>query len=78
MKIIRFSADNKIHYGVLEKDNIKVIKGSPFSNIRYTGDTRKLIDVKLLAPCVPSKIVCLGVNYRSHAGEMSQHIPNHR
>jgi 2-keto-4-pentenoate hydratase/2-oxohepta-3-ene-1,7-dioic acid hydratase in catechol pathway len=75
MKIIRFSADNKIHYGVLEKNNVKVIKGSPFSNIRYTGGTRKLIDVKLLAPCVPSKIVCLGVNYRSHAGEMSQQIP---
>ena len=35
----------------------------------------KLGDVKLLAPCIPSKIVCLGVNYRSHAGEMNSQLP---
>ena len=32
-------------------------------------------DVRLLAPCIPSKIVCLGVNYRSHAGEFNSQIP---
>jgi 2-keto-4-pentenoate hydratase/2-oxohepta-3-ene-1,7-dioic acid hydratase in catechol pathway len=75
MKIIRFSTDKKPFYGVLDKDTIKVIKGNPFLYIRYTGITFNLKDVKLLAPCVPSKIVCLGVNYRSHAGEMSSQIP---
>ncbi len=31
--------------------------------------------VKLLAPCVPSKVICLGVNYRSHAIETGLAIP---
>jgi 2-keto-4-pentenoate hydratase/2-oxohepta-3-ene-1,7-dioic acid hydratase in catechol pathway len=75
MKIIRFSVGKKILYGVLEKDTIKVLKGNPFTGIRYSGVTNKLSDVKLLSPCVPSKIVCLGVNYRSHAGEMNAQIP---
>ena len=31
--------------------------------------------MKLLAPCSPSKIVCLGLNYRSHAAETGFPIP---
>ena len=75
MKIIRFSTDKKTAYGILDKNTVKVIQGNPFLNIRYSGVTHKLSDVKLLSPCVPSKIVCLGVNYRSHAGEMDHSLP---
>jgi 2-keto-4-pentenoate hydratase/2-oxohepta-3-ene-1,7-dioic acid hydratase in catechol pathway len=75
MKIIRFAAGNKTGYGVLENGIIKVIQGSPFRKISYSGVTFELGEVPLLAPCVPSKIVCLGVNYRSHAGEMNQQLP---
>jgi 2-keto-4-pentenoate hydratase/2-oxohepta-3-ene-1,7-dioic acid hydratase in catechol pathway len=31
--------------------------------------------MRLLAPCTPSKIIALGVNYRSHGEEMSHRIP---
>ena len=75
MKILRFSVGKKTSYGTLEKNSIKVIEGNPFGALRYTGTTLNLNDVRLLAPCVPSKIVCLGVNYRSHAGEVNTQVP---
>src|SRR5271157_3599007 len=75
MKIIHFSLGKKIGYGILDNQTIKVIQGNPFQNIRYSGANYKLNEVKLLAPCIPSKIVCLGVNYRSHAGEMNSQPP---
>ena len=75
MKIVRFSLGKKTGYGVLDDKTIKIIRGNHFNNLQYSGITCKLSDVKLLAPCVPSKIVCLGVNYRSHAGEFNSQIP---
>ena len=75
MKIVRFSIGKKTAYGVLNNQTIKVIQDNPFQTIRYSGTTCKLSDVKLLAPCVPSKIICLGLNYHSHAGELKQQIP---
>jgi 2-keto-4-pentenoate hydratase/2-oxohepta-3-ene-1,7-dioic acid hydratase in catechol pathway len=74
MKIVRFSLGKRTGYGILDNQTIKVIQGNPFYKIQYSGATFTLNEVKLLAPCVPSKIVCLGVNYRSHAGEMN-HTP---
>jgi 2-keto-4-pentenoate hydratase/2-oxohepta-3-ene-1,7-dioic acid hydratase in catechol pathway len=35
-----------------------------------------LKEVRLLAPCVPSKIVCLGINYREHAEEFNSTLPS--
>ena len=75
MKIIRFLTGKKTGYGVLYNDIVKVIQGNPFQKIRYSGALYQLSGVKLLAPSVPSKIVCLGVNYRSHAGEMNSPLP---
>ena len=75
MKIIRFAAGRKTGYGVLDNQIVKVIKGNPFKDIRYSGVSYKLSDVKLLAPCIPSKVVCLGLNYHSHARELKLQIP---
>jgi 2-keto-4-pentenoate hydratase/2-oxohepta-3-ene-1,7-dioic acid hydratase in catechol pathway len=75
MKIIRFAIGKKTSYGVLDNQTVKVIKGNPFKDIRYSGVIHKLSDVKLLSPCVPSKIVCLGLNYNGHAKELKSQIP---
>jgi len=40
-----------------------------------TGVTRRLEEVRLLAPVVPGKIVAVGLNYRDHAREMGKTIP---
>jgi 2-keto-4-pentenoate hydratase/2-oxohepta-3-ene-1,7-dioic acid hydratase in catechol pathway len=47
--------------------------GQPIS--KTTDDALNLTDVKLLAPVVPSKIVCVGRNYLEHAVELGNKMP---
>ncbi len=75
MKIVRFNADNKTRYGILEGEDIHALSGTPYRRIARTGLSYKVDNVRLLAPCKPSKVVALGVNYRSHGEEMSSRIP---
>ena len=39
------------------------------------GSSYLLSEVKLLSPCLPSKVVCLGLNYRPHAQEVKEALP---
>ena len=75
MKIVRYSIGRKTAYGILDDDIIHGLTGTPYRHLIKTGHSQKISDVKLLAPCTPSKIVALGVNYRSHGEEMSHRIP---
>jgi len=77
MKIVRFEIDNTVSYGVLAADNqIQVLSGDIFSDtFTETGKRLLLENVKLLAPCVPSKAVCIGLNYHDHAREMNLTLP---
>lgn len=75
MRIVRFKAGIKICNGVLCGEKIRAIDGEPFGEIRYLDDTFRLDEVKLLAPCAPSKIVAIGLNYRSHAEETRNPVP---
>ncbi len=75
MKIVRFAAQGKVLYGFLSGERIRAIAGGPFRSLEPTGASYSLRDVRLLAPCRPSKIVALGVNYRSHANEMKSQLP---
>ncbi|MBI4188490.1 MAG: fumarylacetoacetate hydrolase family protein [Chloroflexi bacterium] len=75
MKIVRFAADRKISYGVLDGRTIQAIAGKPFQRIKLTDAHYRLNEVKLLSPCVPSKIVAIGLNYRTHAEEVKATLP---
>mgnify|MGYP001451952413 CR=1 FL=1 len=69
MIFARYLAHGEISYGVVEGGSIKQITTSPFEEYQITDHTHPVSDVKLLAPCVPSKILAVGLNYRSHLGE---------
>lgn len=43
---------------------------------RFGSRTYDLDEVKLLAPCQPSKIVCVGRNYAEHAAERGADVPD--
>jgi len=75
MKIVRFSTGKKTYYGILNGESISVMSRKPFQSISLTDERYPMSAVKLLAPCLPSKIVALGVNYRSHAQEMNSQLP---
>jgi 2-keto-4-pentenoate hydratase/2-oxohepta-3-ene-1,7-dioic acid hydratase in catechol pathway len=59
----------------MDTDGIRGLAGPPFDEISITNQYHRPSDIRLLAPCVPSKVVALGVNYRSHGEEMSHRIP---
>jgi 2-keto-4-pentenoate hydratase/2-oxohepta-3-ene-1,7-dioic acid hydratase in catechol pathway len=69
MKIIRHKlADGSVQYGSLQADGTaRRIEGDIFADFRVTGESVAL--GKLLAPVVPTSLVCIGLNYRRHAEE---------
>ncbi|MGB2984069.1 MAG: fumarylacetoacetate hydrolase family protein [Candidatus Bipolaricaulia bacterium] len=44
--------------------------------IRSSSETFAIEDAVLLAPCVPSKIICVGRNYAAHAQELGNEVPD--
>ncbi|UCF21729.1 MAG: fumarylacetoacetate hydrolase family protein [Gemmatimonadota bacterium] len=67
-RYVRYARGDTIAYGVEEGATIRELDGDPFSGPRATGATVPISDVRLLAPCTPSKIIAVGLNYRSHLG----------
>ena len=66
MRIARYLAHGQISYGVVEGDTVKELSASPFEPHQVTDHAHKLSEVKLLAPCDPTKILAIGLNYSSH------------
>ncbi|MFH1031574.1 MAG: fumarylacetoacetate hydrolase family protein [Chloroflexota bacterium] len=75
MKIVRFAIGEKVRFGLLKGESIQAIAGGPFRYVKPVDRHFLLNDVRLLAPCEPSKIVAVGLNYRSHAEETNSPIP---
>ncbi len=69
MKLVRFNNNAGIFTGVLEGDVIKPWGLNP------AACNCALSDVRLLAPCLPSKVVAVGLNYRDHAEELKMKLP---
>jgi len=72
---VRFTHGEKAEYGLMDSEGIRGLAGTPFEGINITNQYHRPGDIRLLAPCTPSKIVALGVNYHSHGEEMSHRIP---
>lgn len=47
----------------------------PFGTPTFTGRSWPLADVRLLAPILASKVICVGKNYAAHAAEMGGEAP---
>ncbi len=60
----RFRFDGAEFSGTVEGDEVVA-----------PGCRKRLGDVRLLAPCLPSKIVCVGRNYAEHAAELGNALP---
>jgi 2-keto-4-pentenoate hydratase/2-oxohepta-3-ene-1,7-dioic acid hydratase in catechol pathway len=70
-KYVRYSngGGTSSSYGILEGDAIRELRGDLFANPKPTGKRHRLADVQLLAPCEPSKVIAVGLNYKTHLGE---------
>jgi 2-keto-4-pentenoate hydratase/2-oxohepta-3-ene-1,7-dioic acid hydratase in catechol pathway len=68
-RYVRYSAGGKTAYGMLDGDVVRELSGDFFQSPRPTGKTLRRSEVTLLAPVVPSKVIAVGLNYKSHIGE---------
>lgn len=77
MKIARFSHDDGISFGIVDDDELVVLKADPmFAGYETTGERVPLAGARLVAPVIPrSKVVCIGKNYHDHAAEMGGEAP---
>jgi 2-keto-4-pentenoate hydratase/2-oxohepta-3-ene-1,7-dioic acid hydratase in catechol pathway len=75
-KYIRYrtaaAPDGPAAYGILDGEIVREIEGGLFGERSVTGLTHSLAEVKLLHPCQPTKILCVGLNYKSHLGGRPQ------
>ena len=77
MKWVRFQAPGvEAAYGILEGEIIHQIEGSMMGEYKKNGETFARKDVKLLVPCEPTKIFCIGANYVAHIKELGMEIPD--
>lgn len=75
MRLVRFVRDGKAAYGILEEDLILGLGVPPFRGVYRTGEAFPLDAMRQLAPCMPTKIIALGMNYRDHAAELGLPLP---
>jgi 2-keto-4-pentenoate hydratase/2-oxohepta-3-ene-1,7-dioic acid hydratase in catechol pathway len=77
MRLLRFRYGDRIATGAVEpgSDEVRILKGTFFEDPLPTGEVVPLDDVHLLAPVLPSKLVCLARNYAAHAAEWGLDVP---
>jgi 2-keto-4-pentenoate hydratase/2-oxohepta-3-ene-1,7-dioic acid hydratase in catechol pathway len=75
MRIVRYIFEGKTRYGVLEGEEIRPLASHAHGGAAE-GEIIPLNQAILLAPCVPTKIVALGLNYRDHAQEFGGPVPD--
>lgn len=76
MKIVRFRAGDDIAYGLAESEGVTLYQGSPFFVWEPTETVIPWERVQLLAPTLPSKVLCVGKNYTDHAEEFDSAVPD--
>lgn len=71
MRVARFSRGGEPKFGIVDGPELVVLKGHPLVlGYETTGERVPIKEVKLLAPTIPSKVVCIGKNYADHAAEL--------
>ncbi|MFQ5828519.1 MAG: fumarylacetoacetate hydrolase family protein [Candidatus Methylomirabilia bacterium] len=75
MRFVRFQSAAGRRWGVVEGDRVREVEGNVLERWRATERTTAIAGLELLPPCEPSKIVALGLNYKSHALEVNMPIP---
>ncbi|UCC71987.1 MAG: fumarylacetoacetate hydrolase family protein [Gemmatimonadota bacterium] len=65
-RYVRYEREGREAYGVLDGDTIHEMEGDLFAGARETATQIGLAEVRLLAPSLPSKVIAVGLNYRSH------------
>ena len=75
MKYVRIAGKRGPCWGVVKEDIVLTLSRPPYEGLEYDGGSVALSGCRLLAPCEPTKIICVGKNYADHAREMGAEPP---
>jgi len=75
MRIVRFQYQGTASYGLVEGETVYALEGELYGWLQRGAAVAPLAGVRLLAPCQPSKVVAVGLNYRDHAAETHNVLP---
>jgi 2-keto-4-pentenoate hydratase/2-oxohepta-3-ene-1,7-dioic acid hydratase in catechol pathway len=75
MRIARYRHKNQIHHGIVEEDSLRVLESNGLTDLTPSSHRVAMAEVTLLPPASPSKIVCVGQNYREHILELGVPVP---
>lgn len=75
MKYVRIDRPGGPCWGVVKGEDVFTLSKPPYEGLEYDGGSLPLSQCRLLAPCEPTKIVCVGKNYAEHAREMGAEPP---
>lgn len=75
MKYVRILRDGVPTWGVLEGETVRTLSAAPYETLSYDGESVPVSECELLAPCEPTKVVCVGKNYYDHVKEFDGDVP---
>jgi len=59
-----------------EGEDVVTAAAGPYGRIAFGDETFDPEEVDILAPCEPTKIICVGRNYADHADERDEAVPD--
>jgi len=78
MRVVRFAHEGRPVYGLVEGEAIVPLAAAPWETggePKRAGAPVDRRSAALLVPVVPTKILCIGRNYRAHAAELGNEVP---
>lgn len=75
MRIYRIEHTSGPRFAREDGNELVLLSAAPWANGQATSERVALSAAKLLAPVEPTKIVCVGRNYRAHAAELGNQVP---
>lgn len=73
--LARYRLDGLDHYGFDEGTTLRRLSAAPWLGGVPTGHVDEAARISRLAPCEPTKIVCVGLNYVEHVRESLTVVP---
>ena len=65
-RFVRYQSEEGVSYGLVDGDQVWEIEGDLFGSYTVTPNSFDIGDLEILAPTDPSKVIAVGLNYRSH------------
>jgi 2-keto-4-pentenoate hydratase/2-oxohepta-3-ene-1,7-dioic acid hydratase in catechol pathway len=74
-EFVRFLYHSRPAWGRHVAGRLEILTAAPWADPKPSGESVASNGVEWLVPAEPSKIICVGLNYKDHAAEMGHGLP---